>query len=60
MHRDLRQRARLRRVDEIFRLFLAATRAKLKLGDNELLQRAEQSAQTEPGEPVAHSKDDAS
>jgi len=47
MHRDVRQRARLRRVDEIFRRFLAATRAKFKLGDDELLNRAEQGAQSE-------------
>jgi len=57
MQAGLKKRSRLRRVDEIFRRFLAATRAKLKLGDDELLRRAERSAQAETSEQA---KDDAS
>ena len=54
MPQDLRQRTRLRRVDEIFRRFLAAMRAKLNVADNELLERAERNARTEPCENDSH------
>ena len=59
MHANLRQRSRLRRVDEIFRRFLAATRAKLRLGDDELLRRAEKCAQADAGEQAGRQEDDA-
>ena len=60
MRADLKQRSRLRRVDEIFRRFLAATRAKLRLGDDELLRRAEEGVQSETREPAGRRKDDVS
>lgn len=60
MRSDLRQRSRLRRVDEIFRRFLAATRAKLRLRDDELLRRAEEGAQSEGSEQAGRRKDDVS
>jgi len=60
MDQDPKKRARLRRVDEIFRRFLAAMRAKLTLADDDLLHRAERSAQGTPCEPATRSPDPAS